>query len=115
MPRVAFYARYSSDTQRDASVEDQFRLCRLYAEKQGWTVVETYSDRAISGASLIRPGVQALLSDAMRGNFDLVLAEALDRLSRDQEDVAGVFKRMEFAGVKIVTLPRERSAICMSG
>ena len=78
MPRVALYARYSSDTQRDASIEDQLRLCRLYAEKQGWTIVETYSDRAVSGASLIRPGVQALLSDATRDRFDLVLAEALD-------------------------------------
>ena len=56
----------------------QLRLCRLYAEKQGWTIVETYSDRAVSGASLIRPGVQALLSDATRDRFDLVLAEALD-------------------------------------
>ena len=58
----------------------------------------------MSGASLIRSGIQALLGDALRDRFDVVLAEALDRISRDQEDVAGVFKRMAFAGVKIVTL-----------
>ena len=104
MTRVALYARYSSDQQREASIEDQLRLCRLYAEKQGWTVVDSYNDRAVSGASLIRPGIQALLGDALRGRFDVVLAEALDRISRDQEDVAGVFKRMAFAGVKIFTL-----------
>ena len=104
MTRVALYARYSSDQQREASIEDQLRLCRLYAEKQGWTIVDSHQDRAVSGASLIRPGIQALLADALRGRFDVVLAEALDRISRDQEDVAGVFKRMTFAGVKIITL-----------
>ena len=104
MTRVALYARYSSDNQREASIEDQLRLCRLHAERQGWTIVDSYQDRAVSGASLIRSGIQAVLGDALRGRFEIVLAEALDRISRDQEDVAGVFKRMAFAGVKIITL-----------
>lgn len=102
--KVALYARYSSDHQRDASIEDQLRLCRLHAEKQGWTIVDSYSDRAVSGASLLRPGIQELIRDAMNGRFVVVLAEAMDRLSRDQEDIAGLFKRMAFAGVRIVTL-----------
>jgi site-specific DNA recombinase len=102
--KVAFYARSSSDNQRDASIKDQLRLCRLHAEKQGWTVVDSYTDRAISGASLLRAGIQELISDAMRGKFAVVLAEAMDRLSRDQEDIAGLFKRMAFSGVRIVTL-----------
>lgn len=55
MTRVALYARYSSDQQREASIGDQLRLCRLYAEKQGWTIADSYQDRAVSGASLIRP------------------------------------------------------------
>jgi len=104
MLKVALYARYSSDNQRDASIEDQLRLCRLHAAKQGWTVVDSYSDRAISGASLLRPGIQELIQDAQRRRFQIVLSEAMDRLSRDQEDMAGLFKRMEFAGVRIVTL-----------
>jgi len=104
MIKVALYARYSSENQRDASIEDQLRLCRLHAERQGWTVVDSYSDRAISGASLLRPGIQELMQDAQRGRFTIVLAEAMDRLSRDQEDIAGLFKRMSFAGVRIVTL-----------
>jgi hypothetical protein len=104
LTRVALYARFSSDNQRDASIIDQLRACRLYAEKQGWTIVGTYQDRAISGASLVRAGIQELLTDAHAGHFDVVLSEALDRLSRDQEDVAGIFKRMAFADVKIVTL-----------
>ena len=104
MPRVALYARYSSDNQRDASIEDQLRQCRERAAREGWTLAESYSDRAVSGASLIRSGIQSLLSDAQAGQFDMVLSEALDRISRDQEDVAGVFKRLRFAGVQIVTL-----------
>ena len=104
MTRVALYARYSSDSQRDASIDDQLKVCRIHAARQEWTVVGTYQDRAISGASLVRPGIQSLLADALRGKFDIVLAEALDRLSRDQEDVAGVFKRLAFADVKIITL-----------
>jgi site-specific DNA recombinase len=102
--KVALYARYSDDKQRDASIEDQLRVCRLHAEKQGWTIVDSYTDRAISGASLLRPGIQELIQDATRGRFVIVLAEAMDRLSRDQEDIAGLFKRMAFAGVRIVTL-----------
>ena len=102
--RVAIYARYSSDNQREASIADQLRICRLRAEQEGWQIVEEYTDHAISGASLLRPGIQAMMSDAGRGRFDLICAEAMDRLSRDQEDIAGFFKRMAFAGVKIVTL-----------
>ncbi|GBR23023.1 DNA resolvase [Kozakia baliensis NRIC 0488] len=102
--KVVLYARYSSDNQRDASIEDQLRACRGYADTQGWTIVDSYSDRAISGASLIRPGIQELITDANAGRFQILLTEAMDRLSRDQEDIAGLFKRMSFAGVKIVTL-----------
>lgn len=102
--KVALYARYSSDNQRDASIEDQLRLCRARAEREAWTVVDSYTDRAISGASLLRPGVQELIADGLRRRFDLILTESLDRLSRDQEDIAGFYKRMRFAGVSIVTL-----------
>ncbi|WP_082564453.1 recombinase family protein [Caulobacter sp. Root1472] len=105
MTRVALYARYSDDKQSPHSIDDQFRICRMHADKQAWEVVETYSDAAISGSTVIlRPGLQALLRDALAGKFDLVLAEALDRLSRDQEDIAGAYKRLRFAGVPIVTL-----------
>jgi len=102
--RAAIYARYSSDNQRDASIEDQIRLCRIRAEREGWTILEMFNDRARSGASLLRPGLQALLADAVRGRFELILTESLDRLSRDQENIAGLYKRLCFANVRIVTL-----------
>ena len=65
---------------------------------------EEFTDHAVSGATLLRAGFQALMRDALNGRFDVVLAEALDRFSRDQEDTAGLFKRLTFAGVNIVTL-----------
>lgn len=102
--KVAIYARYSSDNQRNASIEDQFRICREYAKRQGWKVVKEYSDAAISGATLLRPGFQAMMQSALRKEVEGVLAESLDRFSRDQEDTAGLFKRLTFAGVNIVTL-----------
>ena len=105
MTRVALYARYSTDNQREASIEDQLRLCRERAQREGWQIVETYADAAISGASMIlRPGIKTLLADAQGGRFDVVMAEALERLSRDQEDIVALFKRLRFAGVRIVTL-----------
>jgi hypothetical protein len=59
--KVALYARYPSDNQRDASIADQLRLCRAYAERQSWTICEEYTDYAVSGASLLRglPGADA--------------------------------------------------------
>jgi site-specific DNA recombinase len=104
MPRVAIYARYSSDLSRDASIEDQVRLCRTYARRVDWIVDSVFEDRAISGASAFRPAYQALLNAVHEGTIDIVLAEALDRLSRDQEDVAALFKRLRFLGVKLVTV-----------
>ena len=105
MTRVALYARYSSDNQREASIDDQLRICREQAKREKWKVVGTYKDAGISGASMIlRPGIQMLLQDAQAGQFDMVLAEALDRISRDQADVATLFKHLKFAGVPIVTL-----------
>src|SRR5882672_11922001 len=102
--RAVIYARYSSDLQRDASVEDQIRLCRERIAHDGWQLVATYTDRAQSGASQLRPGYQRLLEDARRRQFDVVVAEALDRLSRDQEHVAALFKQLTFANVRIATL-----------
>ena len=102
--KAAIYARYSTDMERDASIEDQVRLCTERAEADGLNVAETYTDRATSGATILRSGIQVLLADAQQRHFDILFTEALDRLSRDQEDIAGIFKRLSFAGVKIITL-----------
>ena len=106
--RVAICARYSSENRRDASIADQFRVCGEFARRQGWQVAAEYSDHAVSGATIMRPGFQAMMREALQKKFDIVMAEALDRFSRDQEDTAGLFKRLTFAGVNIVTLADNR-------
>ena len=102
--RAVVYARYSTEHQREESIEDQVRICRERIAREGWELLQVFQDRAMSGASTLRPGYQALLAGARDGAFDVVVAEALDRLSRDQEDVAALFKRLRFAGIQIVTL-----------
>ena len=94
--RTAVYVRYSSDNQREASIEDQIEVCRRYAERQGWTVVEVYADRALSGASRFRSAFQQMQADAEGGRFDVILCEALDRLGRKLADVADLHDRLSF-------------------
>jgi len=103
--RIAIYARYSSENQHERSIDDQIRLCRERACALGGNVVGIYADYAISGAHLkSRPEALRLLKEAQENRFDVVIAEALDRLSRDQEDVAGLYKRLRFANVRLITL-----------
>ncbi|MFC0280509.1 recombinase family protein [Falsigemmobacter intermedius] len=104
MTRAVIYARYSTDHQSEASIEDQLRICRRLAETRGWTVAGTYADAAMSGTVLQRPEFQRLIADAGRGRFDVVVSERLDRISRDQEHVAGFYKQMVFLGIPLVTV-----------
>lgn len=103
--RAVIYARYSSDMQSEASIEDQVRLCRERAGAEGFHIAEVFSDFAISGGFLRnRPGMLSLLERARSGEFEIVVAEGLDRISRDQEDIAAIFKRLNHSGVRIVTI-----------
>lgn len=102
--RVGIYTRYSSDRQSDSSLDDQLRLCRARAEREAWTIVGVYKDAATSGALRMRRGYQALVTDALSGKFELVLAESLDRLNRDLEESARLYKRLKFVNVGIVTV-----------
>ena len=102
--RAGVYARYSSDHQSTASIDDQVRICRAEIERNGWDLVEVYADPGISGASTFRPGYQKLLLDASTGALDVVVAESLDRLSRDLADVATLYKHLSFLGVPLWTV-----------
>jgi site-specific DNA recombinase len=100
--RAAVYARFSTDLQNERSIEDQIVLCQSYAEREGLSVVCTYEDRARSGGSVTgRDGLLRLLDHARERSFDVVIVEALDRLSRDMEDLAGIHKRLSFLGIEI--------------
>ncbi len=101
----ALYAGYSSDQQRVALIEDQFRVCRERAAREGWKIAGAYKDSAISGGNMILcPGIHALLEDTLRVLFEILAAEVLDRVSRDQADGATLYKHLRFSGVTVVTL-----------
>lgn len=102
MQRAVIYARYSTDLQDERSIDDQITLCRTFAERENLTVARAYFDAARSGASMHgRSGLLDLMADAKHGAFDVVLVEALDRISRDMEDLAGIHKRLSFMGIEI--------------
>ena len=75
MATAVVYARFSSELQADRSIEDQLHLCRRFIQQQEWEYRQAYTDRAISGATALRPAYQALLEDARRGSYDVVVAE----------------------------------------
>lgn len=104
--RVALYGRYSSDRQNERSVDAQLLVCGEYsARRPNWQIVAEFRDEGISGASIAqRPGMQKLLAAATQGQFDIVLAEAMDRLSRDDVDMPYINKKLKFAGVMIFTV-----------
>ncbi|MBL6851895.1 MAG: recombinase family protein [Alphaproteobacteria bacterium] len=105
MKRAVLYARYSSDLQNPRSVEDQLALCRAHCERNDLAVVGEFSDRAISGASLHgRDGIEQLLAFARARSCDVVVVEALDRVSRDMGDLATVHKQLRFADVGLLTV-----------
>ena len=99
--RAAIYARYSSNNQRDASIEDQIEVCRRYIARQDWQLLQIYEDRALSGSSTIRPGYQKMLIDAESQRFDVIVVEALDRLGRNLADIASLHDRLSFAGIRL--------------
>jgi site-specific DNA recombinase len=105
MTRVAIYARYSSELQQERSIDDQFALCRDFAARRNWTVTSTYADRAVSGASIHgRYEFQRMVEDASDRRFDVVLAEDIDRLARNQADGARLFERLAFLGIPVWTV-----------
>jgi DNA invertase Pin-like site-specific DNA recombinase len=98
--RAALYVRVSTDHQ---SVENQVRELEEVAERRGWTVVEVYRDAGISGAKgrAQRPGLDAMLKDASRRKFDVVMAWAIDRLGRSLIDLLGTIEHLQEVGVDL--------------
>ena len=85
---AVIYARYSSDNQREESIEGQIRECTAYAEKNGITVVKHYIDRALSAKTDNRPDFQQMIKDSEKRLFDIVLVWKLDRFARNRLDSA---------------------------
>lgn len=106
--KVAVYARFSTDMQNPASIDDQLRRCREHVERLGGTVPDglVFSDAAMSGTSMARPGLEALLALATKKkpDIDIIVVEDVSRLSRDIADSATIFRRLEYAGVALIGL-----------
>jgi len=100
--RAATYSRYSSDQQRESSIEDQQRGTYARAAKEGWEIVADYADAAMSGADNQRPQYRRMLTEAGR-TFDVLLIDALSRLARDRIEQEQAIRRLEFHGVRIVS------------
>ncbi len=100
---AVIYARYSSDSQREASIEGQLRDCKDYAEKNGITVVGTYIDRAYSAKTDDRPDFQRMIKDSAKKIFDVVLVWKLDRFARNRFDAVNYKYQLEKNGVHLVS------------
>jgi site-specific DNA recombinase len=104
MKRATIYARFSSDRQRDRSIDDQVALCHALAARNGWRVVEIYTDYAVSGSTVHRrPEFSRMMADAEDRLFDVLIAEDIDRLARGEGDAPKLRQRLEFLGIEIHT------------
>ncbi|WP_066684789.1 recombinase family protein [Christensenella intestinihominis] len=97
------YARYSSDNQREESIEGQIRECMEFAEKQDINILGTYIDRALSAKTDNRPDFQRMIKDSTKGLFDVAIVWRLDRFARNRYDSAHYKMILRKNGVKVVS------------
>ena len=103
MNKAVIYARYSSDSQTEQSIDGQLRVCKEYAERNGLVVVNEYIDRAMTGTNDKRPALQQMLYDSKNKNFDFVLVYKLDRFSRSRYDSSVNRAILLKNGVKLIS------------
>jgi len=101
--RAALYARYSTDQQREESIDDQYRACERVAAAAGFEVAARYSDAGISGGTADRPGYQAMLAAARTGAFGVIVAEDISRLWRNRSDFGQQSAELEDLNVHLIT------------
>lgn len=101
--KAVIYARYSCDNQREESIEGQLRECKAFADRKGYTVVDSYIDRAISAKTDKRPQFQQMVKDSAKGLFDYVIVWKLDRFARNRYDSAHYKAQLRKNGVKVIS------------
>lgn len=100
---AVIYARYSTDSQREESIEGQTRECREFAERQGLVVIDTYIDRALSAKTDNRPDFQRMIKDSARRLFDVIIVWKLDRFARNRYDSAYYKMTLKKNGVRVLS------------
>lgn len=100
---AVIYARYSSDNQREESIEGQLRECKEYADSNDMYIVDTYIDRALSAKTDNRPDFQKMIKDSASGAFDIVIVWKLDRFARNRYDSAHYKSVLQKNGVRVVS------------
>ena len=101
--KAVIYARYSSHSQRDVSIEQQVNACRRFAELQDIEVVDIYDDRALTGTNDQRPSFQKMVKDAEREDWEYVIVYTLDRFARNRYDSAVYKRKLRDYGVKVLS------------
>lgn len=101
--RAVIYARYSSHSQRDASIEQQVNACKRFAKHQDIEIIDIYEDRAATGTNDRRPGFQKMVKDAERGSWEYVIVYTLDRFARDRYASAVYKRQLKDCGVKVLS------------
>lgn len=99
---AVIYARFSSDSQREESIEDQIRECTLYAENRGLTVIGSYTDKALTGRSDKRPNFLKMIKDSENGMFDYVICYKTDRFARNRWDASKYKNLLKNNGVRVI-------------
>lgn len=107
--KAVIYARYSSDNQREESIEGQLRECKEYAERNGILVLQSYIDRALSAKTDNRPEFQRMIRDSAKGLFDTVLIWKLDRFARNRYDSAHYKSQLKKNGVRVISATEQIS------
>ena len=103
MNKAVIYARYSSDSQTEQSIEGQLRVCKEFAERNGFIIVKEYIDRAMTGTNDKRPALQQMLYDSKDKGFNFVIVYKLDRFSRSRYDSSVNRAILLKNGVKLIS------------
>lgn len=100
---AVIYARYSSDNQREESIDGQIRECKEFAENNDIRIIDTYIDRALSAKTDNRPSFQQMIKDSFKGLFDVIIVWKLDRFARNRYDSAHYKNILKKNGVKVIS------------
>ncbi len=116
---IVIYARFSSHSQREESIEGQLKVCYAYAKQHNYTVIEEYIDRAMTGTNDNRPAFKRMIDDSAKKQFQAILVYQLDRFARNRYDSAINKARLKKNGVRVLSakenITEDASGILIEG